>query len=85
MNSSLAEKFQYTKNANLDSENFEKILMALRKHFRELMLDKIMGKEVNYTISKIKNILELIEYINSQSYITNVNNKLALEVLLMEI
>ncbi len=85
MNSSLAEKFQYTKNANLDSENFDKILMALRKHFRQLMLEKIIGKEINYPISKIKNILELIEYINSQSYITNVNNKLALEVLLIEI
>jgi len=87
MKSSLAEKFQYVKNTNLDAGNFEKILMTLRKYFRQLMINKIMGKEQrdDYSISKIKDILELIEHVNKQSYLTNINNKLALEILLMEI
>jgi len=89
MDSELAERFQYVKNANLEGKNFNEILMVMRKHFRNLLLSKINEEansaRSNYSIKNLKNIIELIENINRQADITNINSKLALEMLLMEI
>lgn len=88
MGSELAEKFQYAKNTNLEGENFNKILGVLRKHLRHLLLAKAgveKAENVNYPMSKIKKAIELIEDISRQAEISNINNKMALEVILMEI
>lgn len=86
--SDLAEKFKYAKNVNLEEGNFNKILNILQKYFRQLLLSKISAinfTEKKYPISKIKNNLELIEDLIYKSDTANVNKKLALEILLMEI
>lgn len=86
--SQLAEKFKYAKNTDLEGENFSKIMGVLRKYFRQLMLSKIglLNLEVkNYPIEKIRKIIGLIESISRQADTGNINNKMALEIILMEI
>jgi len=92
INSELATKFQYTKRVNLEGDNFNKILEVLQRYFRNLMLIK-MGviKQTspsqfnNCPILRIKNIIRLIETLNTQISTTNASPKLALEILLMEL
>ena len=87
MNSDLAEKFNYAKKVNLENGNFGKILTVLQKCLRQMLLAKIGSinfKGQGYSILKLKKNLRLIENLSHQSDITNINNKLALEVLLME-
>ncbi len=93
----LAEKFKYVKSANLEGDNFNVILNGLQRHFRSALLEKIgvvcdtniqmhtNNTNQNYTIEKLKKIIRLIETLNHQAAVSNVNTKLALEVLLMEI
>ncbi len=91
----LAEKFQYAKLADLSGENFNKILNILQKYFRSLLLAKIEKNtslkihpndlDDKYSIRRLKTILELTDKISRQSDTTNLNNKLALEIILMEI
>lgn len=67
----LAEKFQYAKNANLDGGEFEKILQELQHYWRK-------------DIARNANILKLALDLESQVKISNINKKLALEILLLE-
>ncbi|MBI3631713.1 MAG: DNA polymerase III subunit [Candidatus Staskawiczbacteria bacterium] len=88
INSDLATKFQYVKQINLDGNNFKKILEILQRYFRYLLFSKLgiekLISENNYSISKIKEVLKLLETINIQTSLTNASPKLALEILLME-
>lgn len=84
----LAEKFQYAKKTNLEGENFQDLLGVLRQYFRELLLINIgvvKGEAGKYSTIKLKKIIKLIEDIDHKTSLTNVNRKLALEILLMEI
>ena len=89
INSDLATKFQYAKKVNLEGDNFNNILYFLQKYFRKFLLIEIGAlkgeKTHNYSLEKLKNIIRLIENINYQTIKSNLNNKLALEVLLLEI
>lgn len=88
----IAEKFQYVKQVNLEGDNFGRILSMLQRYFRSLLLSKIGIKEKNevldkknYNISQLQSIIKLIDNIMYQSNTANLNSKLALEILLMEI
>ena len=84
----LAEKFSFAKSINLDGVNFGKLLEALQVYFRQEMLNAIgfWGKaESKYSIEKIKKIIRLIDKIGYQSSIYNINQRLALEVILIEV
>ena len=91
MKSDLAEKFQYSKKTNLEGESFRMILRVLEKYFRKLMMIKIGAVrpggagEKEFTADKTKEILKLIEKIAHQDNVSNLNRKMALEVLLMEL
>ncbi len=88
LNSSLAEKFKYVKSLDFSSQGgsafggeqqkLGEILEVLQKHFREILL-------TDYSNKKVKNIINLIEDLNNKFIFTNVNPKLALEILLMEL
>lgn len=78
MNSTLAEKFKYVKSIDFDQQDLGEILEVMQKYFRKQLLDDTLDK-------KARNILNLIEDINNKFIFTNVNPKLALEILLMEI
>ena len=94
--SDIAARFQYVK--NLPDNNVTDTIEALEKYFRRLLflkvgIDKFPGldylpvpeKLKEYSLAKIKNVINLAESIGSRVLTTNVNPKLALEVLLMEI
>lgn len=98
INSNLAEKFQYTKKINLEGNNLKEILEILQRYLRHLLFLKtgatnltqqnyfpeVVGNLKNYSALKIKEILKLLEAINTQTSLTNASPKLALEILLMK-
>ena len=77
INSTLAEKFKYTKAIDFEKQRLGDILDVLQNYYREILL-------ADYSQKKVINILNLIEEINNKYIFTNVNPKLALEILLME-
>jgi DNA polymerase-3 subunit delta' len=92
----LAEKFKYAKSIDFDKQNLSNILGPLEKYTRYMLFKNIVGDEKGYfselpsamekyPVTKLKKIIELIEDINYKLTFTNVNQKLALEVLLLEI
>jgi len=78
INSTLAEKFKYVKSIDFEQQDISEILEVMQNYFREKLLADVSDK-------KVKNILKLIEEINNKLLFTNVNPKLALEILLMDI
>lgn len=94
-NSDLASRFNYLKNVTINKEFLE----ALQKLFRYNLLLKTGVKELSglgyfpepseklksSSVSKIKKIIKLIDNINFLIFSTNVNPKLALELLFLEI
>jgi len=98
LSGNLAEKFKYVKSLDADQNKLAKILEAMQNYFRYLLfiksgvgaqgeqasLPKAPGFIQNYTLAKVKKNIRLIEDINNRLTFTNINPKIALEVLLME-
>jgi len=95
---SFAEKFKYVKSFDFETQNLSEVLEVLQKYFRSLMFVKagINGYanndycvperlSSNCSVSKIKKDIELIEEIQTKIMFSNVNQKLALEILLMQL
>lgn len=74
----LAEKFQYAKDFDADGKSVQNILQLMERHFRNLLLQDLENKSV-------RNTLKLLDNINKKLAFTNINQKLALEVLLLDI
>ena len=92
INGDLAVKFQYAKKANLEGDNFNKMLHILQRYFRNILLENIgvveksrVAEGKTFTIGQLKKIIRLIENLHKQVLIANVNQKLALEILLLEL
>ncbi|MCX6759889.1 MAG: hypothetical protein NTW46_00915 [Candidatus Nealsonbacteria bacterium] len=87
--SDLGIRFQYAKKVLADEDsNFKlkEILESWLNYFRTMLLEKISGKEKDgYSISKIKKIINKIQTIYYLVSTTNVSQKLALEIVMMEI
>lgn len=94
-NSDLAAKFRYVK--NLQEVDFSEIIDIFKRYFRELLLFKIgingfgefdyfpppSEKLKSYSLTKLKEAIRLAEIIGFRLSTTNVNPKLALEILLL--
>jgi len=84
----LAEKFKYAKGVNLEGDYFNQILDGLQQYFRNMLLGKIGVTKVaenNYSIEKLQKIITLLQTLSYQAKIYNINKKLALELLLLEL
>jgi DNA polymerase-3 subunit delta' len=88
----LATKFQYTKKITAQEQQVGAILEVLQRHLRSIILAKIGVTNMpiqppfaNYSLSKMKHIIQLIETLHTQITVTNASPKLALEIVLMEI
>lgn len=85
--SDLAFRFNYAKTK--EEADLVEIFDSWIGYLRDIFLQKIKGKEVEefnrYTPIKIKNIIEVIQKTKVLVSTTNVNQKLALEILLIEI
>ena len=95
-NSGLASRFQYVKSINQNGMLIG-VLEVLQRYFRYILFLKTgiadfpdfdyfpSDKLKSYSISKVKKILKFIERISFLTSSTNVNSRLALEILLMEV
>jgi DNA polymerase-3 subunit delta' len=95
----LSEKFKYVKSLDFDQNKLGKILEAMQNYFRYLLFLKTgIGEQKEhavfpkapqflqkYSVSKVKEDIKLMEDINSKLTFTNINPKLALEILLINI
>lgn len=87
----LADKFSFAKKANLEGSNFNGILNVLERELRELLLVKIGVLEKkdlraqtgahDYSLEQLKKIITLISALRKNAS----NQKLALEILLLEL
>jgi len=81
LNSSLPFRFQYA--GELASQNnLDEILTIWLDYFRNILISKIKEKS---SVSKLKNILWQIQRINFLISTTNINQRLALEILMLEL
>lgn len=86
-NSGLAFRFQFAKDLSKES-NLREILDIWLSYFRNILLSTINNQQstINkYSFSKLKNILSQIQNTNFLLTSTNVNSRLALEILMLEL
>ena len=86
-NSGLAFRFQYAKDLSKDS-NLREILDIWLSYFRDILLSTLNNQQstINkYSFFKLKNILSQIQNTNFLLTSTNVNPRLALEILMLEL
>ena len=85
--SALHSRLQYAKDLAEDPKNLKDTLDVWMSYLREVLLSRVKtGKEEgSYSVSKLKTILLLIQDINYLISNTNVNSRLALEKLMLEL
>lgn len=82
-NSDLTFRFQYAKDLSKE-ENLRETLNIWLNYFRSLLLKGNVQAQ-GYSLTKLKNILRQIQNINFLISTTNVNSRLALEILMLEL
>jgi DNA polymerase-3 subunit delta' len=87
INSNFSSRFQYAKNASQDSDKLNEILELWLRYFRKILIAKLEGKSSfeHYSLVKVKNVLETVQKIIFLNSTTNINPKLALELLMLEL
>lgn len=86
--SDIAVRFQYAKTLSQNPQEVAEILDIWLRYFRNVFLAKIKGEKTslpNHTIAKLKNILKALQCTSSLIGNTNVNLRLSLEMLMMEL
>lgn len=89
--SDLAFRFQYAKEISIkpDSAGLKKILDIWLNLFRRVLLLRMEGSESDdfkeYSLNKLRKIISLIQSTNFLLSTTNINSRLALETLFLEI
>ncbi|MCK4781937.1 DNA polymerase III subunit delta' [Candidatus Parcubacteria bacterium] len=92
--SDLAVRFQYAKELSEEKENIKEVLNAWLIYFRNLLLSIVNENSLsaihtppsnNYSLAKLNKIIKTIERTNLLISSTNVNPKLALEILMLEL
>ena len=80
-------RFQYVKSLVLQKENITEILNIWLRHFRAILLGKIKktSRYSQYSVHKLKGIINTIERIYFLLERTNVNQRLALEQIMLEL
>lgn len=81
----LFSRFQYAKSLSERTTDIRVILDIWLNYFREILLGVLNGKSSDYSLSKLKNILDTIQNISFLISTTNVNTRLALEILMLEL
>lgn len=83
--SDLSVRFQYAKELAENPENLKETLDLWLKYFREIFLTAAKQPSQDYSLGKLKNILKTIQATNFLLATTNVNPRLALEILMLEL
>lgn len=82
--SDLSLRFSYAKKLTERPQDLREILGIWLNYFREILL-KRKFLAINYSESKIRRILKLIQTVNFLILTTNINKRLALEMLMLEL
>ena len=83
LKSDLASRFQYAKKISQEP-NLKDIMNIWLAYFREELLNNLKLQKPAISLKKLKNILWKIQTTNSLLESTNINTKLALEILMLE-
>jgi len=83
--SNLAVRFQYAKELSEEKENINEVLNIWLNYFRNILIKTINGQSKDYSLAKLNKIIKAIEQTNLLISSTNVNPKLALEILMLEL
>jgi len=85
INSDLSFRFRYVNNLSKEKK-LKEVLEIWLRYFREKLIKKIKGekRETDYSLQRLKNILEKIQMVNFLISSTNINSRLALEILMLE-
>ena len=81
----LFSRFQYVKALAEGATDLKEILDTWLSYFRETLLGAISGKPSDYSVLKLRKILKTIQNISFLTSTTNVNARLALEILMLEL
>lgn len=81
----LAKRFQYAQKLAGTGKDLRKILDIWSVYFRENLLASINGGVKTYSLTKLSKILRLIQTISFLISTTNINSRLALEMLMLEL
>lgn len=84
--SDLCQRFEYVKTLTEETEDLKEILKIWTSYFRNILIAKVLGQgKDNYSFKKIKKILYSIQSVDYLISNTNVNSRLLLETLMIEI
>lgn len=81
----LAERFQYAKKLAKEPQNLGEVLNVWLRYFREVLLLAVHNQSGDYSLTKTRRVLEIIQDTNFLISTTNVNSRLALEILMLEL
>jgi len=81
----LLSRFQYAKTLADKTTDLKEILDAWLSHFRDILLAAINGQPSDYSVVKLRKIIKAIQNITFLISTTNVNTRLALEILMLEL
>lgn len=81
-----SERFEYAEQLS-EEEDLNYLFGLWLNHFRRVLLEQITGgeNEFGYSLDKIKQVLRKIQEVKRLIVNTNVNKRLALEILMMEL
>ncbi len=81
----LVARFQYAKKLSDQSQDLKEILDVWLDYFREILLATVNHQARDYSVAKLRKILKTIQSTNFLLSTTNVNARLALEMLMLEL
>ena len=87
MSSDLVSRFQYAESLSKNPQNLGEVLEIWIRYLRKILLVNIKREDgfKQYSLPKLKKIINLTQKINFLISTTNVNSRLALEILMLEL
>ena len=83
--SDLATRFKYAKDLSQDQQKTKEVLDIWLHYFRKALIRKTESNLDKNSLNKLKDVLETVQRINYLISTTNINSKLALEILMLEL
>lgn len=81
----LFSRFQYAKKLSEETGDLKELLDIWLGHFREMLLSAVNGQKSDYSVEKLMQIIKTIQNVGFLISTTNVNTRLASEILMLEL
>lgn len=83
--SEMAFRFQYVKKLSEDPQNIKDVLEIWLRYFRKDLISTVNAHPKDYSVVRLNKIIKTLQNTNFLISTTNVNQKLALETLMLEL